>query len=239
MISSSCQLVTVEQLSAEREIEKLVFAWVRGEISQEEAEEKSNSYVNSGVFSNRDKRGFLYRRDLINPRKITTFLRDIIISHYNEEQVIDDYRDYYEKKFGIKVEKEEIGTTSKGLIIANFKNRKNSPNQPDYRLWGENDFKNKFYCEAKCFRGIQRLKIDNLRMCNSSFSYLVVGIPSRLVVYLPSTIKYLLTQVDQFGKCYGKRCIEISENNSPINLQDLSKQRKVKVLENPNERKKL
>ena len=241
-LSNCCELVTSEQLQAEKEIEEIVFKWLKGEISQGEAEklaiEKFDFYMKIEVFSSKDKKSFLYRRDADNPRKITTFFKDIIISQYNERQVMEDYRDIYEEKFGIKIEVEEVGTVNKGLMIANFWDRKNSPNKPDYKFWTKNNLENKIYCETKYFKNIQMFKIENLRMYKDYSSYLVVGLPSRLIIYSCLAIEYLLTRTDQICKWHGKPSIKVTERYSPLNLEELSKKYKVVILNNPNERDK-
>jgi len=221
--------VTEEQLHIEKKHQDIVELYVSQEITEEEGNKRIGSLLKKaykdGVFTRTDIKSYNQRRDPPSSengiRPHIQFAMDLRNSHIKEKKTVEHFVSSLEMK-GYEADYESFGTDDNGYVmIANFWDRYDTPNRPDYRVLWNGTWKN---VEAKNFNGRIWLKVSNLKKYKEWKSCIVIGFNGLYYLFSRKTVIHLLDNAKGgFTNVRGKPSVVITTNgdNAHFSLKKL------------------
>lgn len=233
--------VSCFQLEKEKEINEIKRLCLKGELTDEEVEEKMSKILTNEFFSELDIKEYYRRRDGnkkrgFKPRSNAQFFRDLTKYQSNEPKILQHLIKYEEKK-NRTVEYCLYGSDNVGnIIIANFWEREAA--KPDYKIiLREMNKEKKMLVEIKQLTRKQVFKINNLYSYkqeerNTTYDVcMLVHADRKYYVYSSKAIDTLINYFKKNAQIsYGdKKVVLVSPDNEKncLNLNDLIKEKKV------------
>lgn len=229
---------TEEQLNKEKEVQDIADLYDFTNLSHDDADEKISDLISNAlkqhIFSSEDIYNYNQRRDakdnVYGIRSHIKFAMDL--KKWNkEEEITFNYFIKWMKSKGKKINYKLLGSDGKGyVIIANFKERQDSPNKPDYEIDWPCDSSS---LEVKNFGKRIWLKIDNLKKYREWESYIAMRFNGNYYFFSKNISAYLLKNMPYPPVIiHGKKSIIITENgkNAHFSLQKIFSEGLVKQM---------
>jgi len=214
--------MTEEQNCREKEINNIVELYTSNNLSYKEGNKQMGDLINDaeeeGLFSSEDICNYNERKDSnkskYGPRSHIKFAMDLKKGHREEKKTFQHFFTWMRDIKGEKITYKLLGSDDKGLVmIANFKERDDNPNRPDYEINWNGKIAN---VEIKNFFDMIWLKINNLRKYKEWESYMVIKSNGIYYFFSKKTSDYLLKNIPDYGpiEIRGKKSIVITPDGS-------------------------